>query len=220
MASLKDRARKAKTIFTLDTPTTTFLSPSWPSLPPTTAATLLTTLLTILHPPSQSSTDIETHDTDSKPTYIANINAVTAHLEHLTTTSTKTAHRALAIFATRNDHPAAITSHLPLLCAISDTPLLQLPKGASDRLSRVLQRRRIYALAILDGTPAADTLRPYLAADDGTPLGIVHPPDALADGGKKWLATRSSAVQTFIGPPKQKKRQPSATDEPSKKRKT
>ncbi|KAK6341282.1 hypothetical protein TWF696_008364 [Orbilia brochopaga] len=218
MASIKDRARKAKTIFTLDTPSPTFLTPAWPLLPPSAATALLTTLTSLLTslaalPPF--------HD---KPHHIlTGINAVTTHLEHLashssppsiastaSSTTDKPARKPLAIFATRSDHPPAIFGHLPLLCSITATPLLPLPKSSDAKLARILRRPRIYAIAIFADTPGADSLSPFLRheTDNGIEtLGIVAAPDAFKSAQAGWQDTRSKPVQTTVGPKQQKKRE-------------
>ncbi|EWC47053.1 hypothetical protein DRE_03815 [Drechslerella stenobrocha 248] len=195
MASLNDRARKAKTVYTLDTPSATFLTPEWPALSPQAASTILTALTTLL-------TDLQTlqppADTNATapatlPGILVGVNSVTAHLEHLASLcipaplSTKPHDPAskqktpppppppLAVLVARADQPTALHAHLPLLCAMTAA----------------------FLAALTD--------------EQGTPLGIVAQPDAFAsgarkDGGASWLETRSKAVQTTIGEPRKRRK--------------
>ncbi|KAF3915320.1 hypothetical protein AA313_de0203834 [Arthrobotrys entomopaga] len=219
MASLKDRSRKAKTIFSLDTPTSTYLHPSWPSINPQTAASLLsalTTLLTDLQALQDASND------HNKPYILTGPNPVTFHLENIASTSlpsplsslnpTKTPkaiRKPLAIFVARSDQPSQLHSHIPTLCSLSSTPLIALPKLSEQKLVKILKPAsgRIYTLAIFHDTPGIETIKGMIYNDEGEIVeGKVELPGMFKTAEVGWLETKSKAVQTFIGEPKKQKR--------------
>ncbi|KAK6358318.1 hypothetical protein TWF730_007665 [Orbilia blumenaviensis] len=193
MASLKDRAKKAKTVFSLDTPSPTFLSPSWPDIPGQTSAAILKSLLKLLAdlqelPPSTSiSTSPEeaaggTTRRDGGYTLLAGPNPVTAYLEHLVqlaipsslpTTNNPNRHKPpprtpLATFITRSDQPSILHSHIPFLCATASVPLIPLPKGSEQRLVKLLNPENgcVYMLLLFTDTPGIEELKGLLTISD------------------------------------------------------
>ncbi|KAF3906256.1 hypothetical protein ABW20_dc0102465 [Dactylellina cionopaga] len=223
MASLKDRSRKAKTVFSLDSPTPTFLHPSWPDIASQTGVAVfaaLTRFLTDLQVLQASSSS------DDRPHFLLGPNPVTAYLEHLASLSVpvslkkpnsisppqspkKPIRKPLAIFVTRPDQPSQLHSHLPFLCSISSIPLIALPKGSEQKLVGVLKpsNGRVYMLAAFEETPGAEELRTALSDKEGNlVVGKVEIPSVFKTADVGWLDTKSKAVQTFVGEPRRKKR--------------
>ncbi|KAF3938192.1 hypothetical protein ABW19_dt0202534 [Dactylella cylindrospora] len=247
MASLKDCSRKARTIFTLDTPSNSFLQPQWPDISPTVSNDILTKLLKIL-------TDLQelqktSTSTLDGPPFLVGPNPVTIHLEQLASlsipptlpaasskskrkpktnkpavinsTSSKL-RKPLAVFVTRSDQPSQLHAHLPLLCSLSSTPLIPLPKNSEKKLVNVLKpdNGRVLFLLLFNDTQWIEELRGTILNDDGEAVvGKVAAPDALKTG--QWFDTRSVAVQTFVGQPKKRKdnggNEKAAAGTPSKK---
>ncbi|KAK6543816.1 hypothetical protein TWF694_000546 [Orbilia ellipsospora] len=226
MASLKDRSRKAKTIFTLDTPTSTYLHPPWPSITPQTATSLLialTTLLTDLRALQDASDDKK--DDDSQPYILFGTNPITSHLESLASSSLppalsslnptktrKTPRKPLVIFVNRSDQPSQLHSHIPTLCSLSHTPLIALPKLSEQKLVKILKPAsgRIHCLTVFHDTPGIESLKSIIYNDDGEIIeGKVELPGMFESAEIGWLETKSKAVQTFIGEPKKQKRKDS-----------
>ncbi|KAK6348257.1 hypothetical protein TWF718_006065 [Orbilia javanica] len=224
MASLKDKAKKAKTIFSLDTPTPTFLSPAWPEISSQTSSdafTVLSKLLTDLQELQQSTSTIEG---DGKPKILAGPNPVTAYLEHLvqlnvptsllkpspkTENPPKDVRKPLAVLVTRSDQPSVLHSHIPFLCAAVSVPLVALPKGSEQKLVKILkpQNGSVYMLVVFEDTPGVEELRKLLLDEDGQIIvGKVGMPEILQPSEAKWIETRSKVTQTFVGERRKGKR--------------
>ncbi|EPS38338.1 hypothetical protein H072_7987 [Dactylellina haptotyla CBS 200.50] len=230
MASLKDRARKAKTIFSLDSPTSTFLTPQWPVIAPQTASAALaaiTTLLTDLEELRASSSSSD----DTKPNLLVGPNPVTTHLEQLASSSIpisltkpgnapsaspkKPVRNLLAVFVTRSDQPSQLHSHLPFLCSISSIPLIALPKTSEQKLVKLLKpsNGRVYMIAVFSDSPGSDVIRQALYNEEGGIIvGKVDLPDVFKTSQVGWLETKHKTIETFVGQPKKKRRQDEKDD--------
>ncbi|KAF3171376.1 hypothetical protein TWF106_006537 [Orbilia oligospora] len=227
MASLKDKAKKAKTIFSLDSPTPTFFSPSWPDISPqasSDAFAILSKLLTNLQELQQLTTATATTIGDGRPKILAGPNPVTSYLEHLVQrsvptsllnpnskpeTSQKEIRKPLAVLVTRSDQPSVLYSHIPFLCAAVSVPLVALPKGSEQKLVKVLKPENgsVYMLVVFEDTPGVEELTKLLLDEDGHIIvGKVGMPEVLQPSEAKWLETRSKATQTFVGERRKDKR--------------
>ncbi|KAK6501590.1 hypothetical protein TWF481_009424 [Arthrobotrys musiformis] len=218
MASLKDRAKKSKTLFTLDTPTPTFSTPQWPDITPKTSSTISTALLTLLSD-LQELQSTATTSPDTNIPIISGINPVTAHLENLTpqflphsipplnsNNSNKEPRKPLAILATRSDAPSALLSHLPFLAAITSTPLLSLPKGTEQKLLKLLKPKSntVYTILLFHDTPEVSTLKSLIHDGENT-IGSVSLPGILSQS-PVWTETRCKSIQTSVGERKPKRK--------------
>ncbi|KAK6517978.1 hypothetical protein TWF506_005145 [Arthrobotrys conoides] len=222
MASLKDKAKKAKTIFSLDSPTPTFFSPSWPDISPQTSSEAFTTLSKLLIDLQELQ---QLTAGDGRPKILAGPNPVTAYLEHLVQltvptsllssdsktekTPRKEIRKPLAVLVTRSDQPSVLHSHIPFLCAAVSVPLVALPKGSEQKLVKVLKPENgsVYMLVVFEDTPGTEELRKLLLDKDGQIIvGKVGMPEILQPNEAKWLETRSKATQTFVGERRKGKR--------------
>ena len=100
-----------------------------------------------------------------------------------------------AVFVARSDsQPSALNAHLPMLCTLTQVPLLQLPKGSEQRLCKALDMVRVGIIGLVKDAPGVTGLMTFI---DDEKLGRVEIPAWLARSDRMpWGDTKIKAIQT------------------------